>query len=199
MRRAALLIALALAGPALAGEQRSDWREVITIRDRKRLRDWRTAWTTALADARAHGGAATIAADPALFDPDRALVDRSIPAPGEHRCRRVALGPRPDGSAQAIEPWGRCRIEGPEAPLRLVALDGGQRVAGAIYADTDRRAIFLGTTMFPDEHRPATYGHAAGRDVVGSVERIGERRWRLALPQPGFGMTLELVELEPAT
>jgi hypothetical protein len=52
--------------------------------------------------------------------------------------------------------------------------------------------------MFPDERRPVAYGHAAGRDVAGVVERIGERRWRLVLPYPRFGAALDVIELVPA-
>ncbi len=170
----------------------------MTIRDQVRLREWRHAWTTGLADARSGGGEATIAGDPTLFDPVGALTDRPMPAAGDYRCRRIAIGARIGGPALAIEPWGRCRVEGQAPPLQLTGLDGLQRPSGLIYADTDRRAIFLGTTMFPDEHRPSTYGHAAGRDMPGVVERIGERRWRLVLPYPHFGGVLDVIELLPA-
>ena len=183
---------------AAAGEPRGDWRQVVTAHDRQRLRDWRTAWTTALADVRDGGGAATVAADPALFQPDAGLVDRAMPPPGDYRCRQIAIGARPGGPALSSGDWGRCHVAGDGAPRQLTGLDGVQRPAGLIYADGERRAIFLGTAMFPDERRPATYAHAAGRDMAGVVERIGERRWRLALPYPRFGSALDLIELAPA-
>ena len=88
-----------------------------------------------------------------------------------------------------------CRIEGGDDGRWLVTgLDGVQRVSGTIYTDTDRRAVFLGTIAFAEERRPAAYGHAAGRDMAGVVERIGEGRWRLALPFPPLGGALALVE-----
>lgn len=198
MKLAAVLLALALAGTATAAEQRGDWRQVVTDHDRQRLRDWRSAWMTALAEARSDGGAAAIAADPWFFAPDAALVDGALPPAGDYRCRHVLLGRRAGGTGLTIEPWARCRITGEGAPLRFVGLDGVQRPAGLVYPDNDRRGVFLGTTMFPDEHRPAAYAHAAGRDMAGVVERIGQRRWRLVLPWPNFGGALDLIELVPA-
>ena len=196
---AALAVLLALApSMAAAGEPRGDWRQVVTAADRQRLRNWRTAWMTALADARGGADAATVAADPALFDPDAGLVDGAMPPPGDYRCRLIAIGARPGARALASGGWGRCHIADGGAPRPLTGLDGIQRPAGLIYADSEHRAIFLGTAMFPDERRPATYAHAAGRDMAGVVERIGERRWRLALPYPRFGSALDLIELAPA-
>ncbi|WP_174292699.1 DUF4893 domain-containing protein [Sphingomonas bacterium] len=196
MRRYAVLLALALAGTVSA--QASDWHKTITVRDRQRLRDWRTAWKGALAAVKTSGVAA-VAADPVLFDPDAALIDRALPPAGAYRCRHVGIGTGLDRAELKIEPWGRCRIDGDDLPRQFSDLDGGERRAGLICADTDRRAIFLGTTMFGDEHRPETYGHAAGRDLAGAVERIGEQRWRLVLPYPRFGATLDLIELLPAS
>ena len=64
-----------------------------------------------------------------------------------------------------------------------------------MFTDTDARAIFLGTLVLSDERRPMRYGRDAHRDMAGIVERIGARRWRIVLPQPGFGSTLDLIEV----
>jgi hypothetical protein len=77
-------------------------------------------------------------------------------------------------------------------------LDGPQRPTGLIFADTDARAILLGTMVFSDETRPLDYGRDAGRDMAGAVERIGHRRWRIVVPYPRFESTLDVVELVPA-
>lgn len=194
MRAAASIALLGLLAVPAVAEQPRDWRTVATLHDRQRLRDWRSAWMTALDEARAGGGAAALSADPALFGADAGLINGALPPAGDYRCRRVALGARAGGPALAIGDWGRCRIDGSS----LTGFDGIQRPAGSIYPDGDRRAIFLGTAMFPDEHRSAGYGHAAGRDMAGVIERIGERRWRLALPRPPFGAALDVIDLVPA-
>lgn len=198
-RRATLLLTIALAAAPAGAAALKDWRQLVTIQDGRHLSEWHAAWTAALRDARAGNGAATIAADPLLFDPDRALAERASPAAGDYRCRRFDLGARPGAPSLAVEEWGRCRVgDGEDGHRQLTGLDGVQRLFGTIYADTDRRAVFLGTTVFPEERRPAAYGHAAGRDVAGVVERVGEARWRLVLPYPPFGAAVSLVEISAA-
>lgn len=179
-----LCLALAAAQLAPCG-QGVAWRPVATELDRQRLRDWRTTWTEALAEVRAKG---VVDADP-LFDPDRAL-DNPLPSPGTYRCRFVKLG----ASGLARGDWGRCEV-GPDS---LVKLDGPQRPAGKLFADQPTRAVFLGTLVLGDETRPLPYGRDDGRDLAGFVERVGEARWRVTLPQPRFESTLDLIELVPA-
>ena len=58
--------------------------------------------------------------------------------------------------------------------------------------------IFLGTLALGDEARPMPYGRDLRRDMAGFVERIGEARWRLVLPFPGFQSTLDVMEIVPA-
>ena len=129
-----------------------------------------------------------------MIDADR--TDVPVPPVADYRCRRIALGKRLGAAPLTIEPWGQCRVDdGGDGPRLLTGLDGIQHLYGAIYPDTDRRAIFLGTTVFADEHRPAAYGHAAGRDMAGVIERIAEGRWRLVLPYPPFGGAVALIEL----
>ena len=195
MRRIALLLALVLAWAPAEAAAPTNWRQLVAIKDGKRLEHWHAAWTTGLREARAGGAGAAIADDPALFDPDRAFADQPAPPAGDYRCRHLDIGARPGAPSLVADAWGRCRIEGGDDGRWLVTgLDGVQRVSGTIYTDTDRRAVFLGTIAFAEERRPAAYGHAAGRDMAGVVERIGEGRWRLALPFPPLGGALALVE-----
>jgi hypothetical protein len=51
---------------------------------------------------------------------------------------------------------------------------------------TDRRMIFLGTLQLGDERACLRYGHDRERDMIGLVERIARRRWRLVFPYPPF-------------
>lgn len=175
-----------------------DWRRVATPADRKRLREWRTAWMDSLADARrTPEGARAIAADPALFDPDHALGDPMPPA-GDYRCRTTKLGRRGDAGLRYVGyGWFRCRIGADGPPVPFTKLDGSQRPSGAIYTDTDARAVLLGALALGDEARTMRYGRDRDRNVVGRVERIGEQRWRIAFPYPAFESTLDLMELEP--
>src|SRR4051812_6594978 len=106
-----LLAAAALPGCAVYREATSttafasvNWREVATGDDRERLRAWRKAWDEALPAARAADPRA-IAAEPLLFDPDRALGDASIPV-GAYRCRTYKLGATGSGLSDFVAyPW----------------------------------------------------------------------------------------------
>ena len=70
-----LLVLFAAALPAAARDDvPADWHRVATAADRGRLRTWRQAWIDALAKARATGHGREVAAQGALFDPDRALA-----------------------------------------------------------------------------------------------------------------------------
>ncbi len=173
-----------------------DWRSLATTADRGRIRGWRGAWMAALAQVDPQ----EIAREPALFDPDRSLIN-PLPPAGAYRCRTYKLGARAGvGPTFATSGWFACRIgaDDGEAVVSLVKLDGSQRPVGTIFADTDARAIFLGTMEFGDEKRPMRYGHDANRDMAGLIERIGPQRWRVVLPYPRFESLLDVVELVPA-
>lgn len=197
--RAALLALLALSGSAGAAvfddRRDTDWRRAATAADRARLRGWRSAWMTALADARTtREGVAAIAGDAAFYDPDRSL-EQPLPPPGDYRCRTVKLGRRgATGLAYVAYGWFRCWI-GERG--EFVRLDGSQRQVGRLFTDTDARAVFLGTLALGDERSPIAYRRDPQRDLAGLVERIGERRWRIAFPYPAFESMLDVVEVVP--
>ncbi|WP_374944689.1 DUF4893 domain-containing protein [Sphingomonas sp.] len=195
MRYAAAIALLLACGMAQAAQV--DWRRVATPADRARLREWRGAWMSALRQVRGGGSAAQAGAQGLLFDPDRALSG-PIPPAGAYRCRMFKLGGREAGTPEfAMSVWGRCTVAPIEGGTGFVRESGGQRPVGAIFADTDARAIFLGTVVIGDETRALNYGRDASRDMAGIVERVGEARWRIVLPHPRFESTLDVIELLP--
>ena len=174
-----------------------DWRTIITDDDRARLREWRTAWTRALAEAQAAGHGADIAREGVLLQPD-AAVSWADPPPGLYRCRTIKLGSRSPGMlAYVAYPAFDCRIRAEDGVMSFAKLGGSQRQIGLILADTGDRRIFLGTLQLGDETEAQQYGRDRERDLVAMLERFGERRWRLVFPSPHFESDVDIVELVP--
>ena len=171
------------------------WQQAATEADRARLRDWRTAFTRALEQARAGGHSADVEREGILLNPDAALGG---PIPnGDYRCRVVKVGAKSEGLLNYIAyPAFRCRIEQGKAQ-RFTKLTGSQRHVGLIYPSDQLRSVFLGTLVLGDEAGAYRYGVDPERDVAGWVERIGDRRWRIVLPYPHYESTLDLIELIP--
>jgi hypothetical protein len=185
-------------GPAAAvPAAATDWHSVATDFDRDRMRKWRGAWVKALAQARAAGHDADIAREGILLDPDSALKGAAAP-PGDYRCRVVKVGAKDEGMLPYVAyPFFDCRIAADGDAMSFVKLTGSQRPVGRLFAESDRRQIFLGTLQLGDEQGTLRYGHDRQRDMIGLLERIGERRWRLAFPAPAFESMLDVVELVP--
>ena len=175
----------------------TDWRQVVTSADRARLRDWRTAFTRALMQARAAGHAADLARQGKLLEPDAAIGPVPIPN-GLYRCRVIKVGAKTPGLLDYVAyPAFACRV-GQEKELQgFNKLTGSQRHAGLIFADSPLRQVFLGTLVLGDENRAMQYGRDQDRDIAGWVERIGDRRWRMILPYPHYESTLDVIELVP--
>jgi hypothetical protein len=201
-----ILALLALAGctrsrevvaPPNAERPNDVWRSLVTDDDRTRLRHWRKSWTDALAQAQP-GNQAAIAREGVLLDPDAALAGARLPA-GDYRCRTIKVGAQSAGHAvfTAYEPH-RCRIAAEGARLHFTIIDGPQRPIGSLFPDIGRRMIFLGTLQLGDEALAYRYGYDRERDMIGLLQRIGERRWRLVLPAPHFESLLDVIELVPA-
>lgn len=175
-----------------------NWRAAATDADRDRLRRWRQAWDEALPAARTADPGA-IAADAALFDPDRALPDATLPA-GAYRCRTVKLGAQGSGNrAYTPYPWFDCRVADEGEVRSLHKLNGSQRPTGLLFTDSPARQVFLGTLVLGDETSPLRYGIDATRDMAGYVDRIGPKRWRLVFPYPRFESLLDVTEIVPAS
>jgi Domain of unknown function (DUF4893) len=175
----------------------ADWKVAVTSRDMDRIRNWRSAFVKALDQARAKGNAPSMAREPVLLDPD-ASIGGAAPPPGVYRCRTVKIGGN-TGPAYVVYPQTGCAVTD-EGEVKGFANAGGmQRAAGLIFKGDDKRAIFLGTMMVGDERRAIDYGRDAMRDMAGAVEQIGPKRWRLILPYPSFGSTMDVIELIPVT
>ncbi|MFZ3484164.1 DUF4893 domain-containing protein [Sphingomonas sp. 3-13AW] len=167
-----------------------------TAADRDRLRNWRTAWISALTAARA-SDAKAVAAQGVLFDPDHALPGEP-PPPGNYRCRVFKLGTgRAASPGYVAYPNFACRIDSEADVLSFYKLSGSQRPVGLILPAAQSFSVFLGTLVLGDEAAPLDYGRDATRDMAGRVEKVDERRWRLVLPYPRFESTLDVIELVP--
>ena len=176
----------------------ADWRAVATATDRGRLRDWRTAFTKALAQARKAGHAADIAREGRLLDPDTALGPVPIPN-GAYKCRVIKVGAKSQGLLDYIAyPAFDCRIAQEGQLQSLTKLTGSQRQVGLVFAADPRRQVFLGTLVLGDELRAMQYGRDPDRDLAGWIERVEPARWRLILPYPRYESTIDVVELIPA-
>jgi hypothetical protein len=186
------------AGPAAAlPAAATGWRAIATDFDRERARKWRTAWVRALGEARTGGHSAEISGEGVLLEPDSAL--RGVaPPPGDYRCRVLKIGSQGEGGLDYVAyPRFDCRISAGAGAMDFIKLTGSQRPVGRLFPDSDRRMVFLGTLQLGDERGTLRYGHDRQRDMIGLLERIGERRWRLAFPYPAFESTLDVMELVP--
>jgi hypothetical protein len=175
-----------------------NWRVAITTDDAQRLRGWRDAWMATTDAVRTAGQGAILDQDNALFDLDRVL-DAPLPPPGDYRCRWIKLGSiAPNVAAATDYPSEPCRIVKEGSIERFNFTAGPQRPQGGLFPDTTGRGVFLGTLRFADERRALDYGRDSRRDMAGFVERIGDRRWRIALPQPQFESRFDIIEITPA-
>ena len=181
-----LLLAVSLAGSTCAAEDSpdapcpearapADWRMVATEDDRRRVREWRDAWTEALDQARGAGHAADISREGPLLDPDAALGD-PMPPPGDYDCRTIKVGSPPTGLLSYIAyPAFHCRITVAGESAELAKLTGSQRPIGRLFADNDRRRVFLGTMQLGDEQR-APFNMAPTRTAISPASSSGSAR-----------------------
>ena len=193
---AAFLFALTACATPQGTAPTPGWQQAATDADRARLREWRTAFTRALEQARTGGHAADIERESVLLNPDAALGG---PIPnGEYRCRVIKLGAKSEGLLNYIAyPAFRCRVSQQGGIQHFDKLSGSQRPHGTIYAADQLKSVFLGTMVLGDETIAYQYGRDPERDLAGWVERIGERRWRILFPYPHYESTLDVVELIP--
>jgi hypothetical protein len=173
------------------------WRAVATDQDKQRIRNWYTAWQNALSDARGAGYGAQLDADPILFKPMAALNDVKFAA-GDYRCRTTKLGAKGRTGLSYVQySWFRCRVVDDGNGKFLMKLTGSQRPSGRVFAGEHNRDVFLGTLALGDEQTAVPYGSDRMRDIAGLIERIGDQRWRMVIPQPAYESLLDVVELVP--
>ncbi len=194
----ALLTVASCAPKPVISTGATDWRAVATDNDRGKLRDWRGAFVEGLAQARAAGHSADIAAHGPLLDPDAALGGGPIPN-GMYRCRVIKLGSQSAGMLPfVVYPQFSCRVQAAGRSQSFAKLTGSQRPVGTIFPNDRLRQVFLGTLVLGDEMRAMHYGHDPDRDVAAFVERIGPARWRMVIPSPAFESRTDVIELVPA-
>jgi hypothetical protein len=175
----------------------NDWRKVAKPADKSRLVRWRAALVSAIAAASQDGDEEAVTREGVLLQPDAGLERPAIPL-GNYQCRTIKLGRNGIYTkAFAERPVSRCTIAKKNGRMRLSTLNGSQRARGDIFPGNDRRQIFLGAIAFGDETRTMEYGRDAARDMAGLLERIGDQRWRLLLPEPGFESMIDVIELTP--
>ena len=188
------------AAPPAEGVQggTDDWRQVASAADASLLGRLDQAWRLARAEAEDAGFASEVERLGPLVDPNAALAGRLQPAPGTYRCRTIKLGRRTEGQglAYVAYPVFACSVElTAGGDLILTKTTGSQRTQGLLYPDTDRRLVYVGAQAWGDEAHFPRYGQTRERDQVGVLERIGDQRWRLALPWPKQEAKLELLEI----
>lgn len=174
-----------------------DWRDIATDNDRDRLRQWRTAWTQGLAKARAAGHGAAIIHEGTLLQPDVAMPWQDLPA-GNYQCRVIKIGGKSEGLLDFVAyPAFNCRLQAENGVMSFAKLSGSQRPIGLFLPDNNKRMVFLGTLQLGDEKVALQYGRDRERDMAGFVERVGDMRWRIAMPFPHFESTIDVMELVP--
>ena len=173
------------------------WAEVASTADMARIAAAPAAWTEALAAARKAGFRRAIEEEGALLDPAAALA-RPEPTPGFYHCRVLRFG-KPGTRQRAFTAYKSffCYVGVGDGRLALTKDEGSERWGGYLWDDKDepRRMIFLGAATLGKGEAPPPYGDDAGRNVAGILERIGDFRFRLVMPDPQSGSRLDVVEL----
>jgi hypothetical protein len=184
----------AATGPKVVVEEAEAWRSVASARDTAALDGLSGRWQQALAAGRAANLSRRIAAEGPLLAPEARLA-RAAPAPGSYRCRYV----RPGGRKWVSSAQGFCYVGVEGGQLSLATELRGLRLGGYLWEQKGgERFVFLGGAVPAGGKTARAYGEDPARDTAGLVERIGEFRYRLILPEPSPGSGLTVVELVAA-
>jgi hypothetical protein len=180
--------------PAIVVEAPEAWRSVASTRDSAALDGLADRWRQALAAGSAARLSRRIAAEGELLIPD-ARLPRAAPAPGSYRCRYV----RPGGRRWVGSAQGFCYVGVEAGQLTLATELRGLRFGGYLWElKGGDRLVFLGAAVPAGTRTPLAYGENPLSDAAGLVERIGEFRYRLVLPEPSPGTGFTIVELVAA-
>lgn len=188
--RASVTIATAEAVP-------SDWKQVASPDDVLRMGDLSARWVRARAEAGSRYTKA-IKAEGVLLDP-QARLERPEPTPGRYRCRTVRIGKLAGESAFASFKPFFCFVSTQGALLSFTKGTGTHRPGGWLWADDDKRVVFLGGVVEGTKGEPPPYRTGAQSNAIGVIERIDDFRWRLVLLGPPATNRIEIVELVPDT
>ena len=178
-------------GPRVVVEEAEAWRSVASPRDSAALDGLAGRWQQALAAGRAANLSRRIAGEGPLLVPQARLL-RAAPAPGTYRCRYV----RPGGRKWVSSAQGFCYVGVEAGQLSLATELRGLRLGGYLWElKGGERLVFLGGAVPAGGRTARAYGETPSLDAAGLVERIGEFRYRLTLPEPSPGSGLTVVEL----
>ena len=184
----------AAAVPKVVVEEVETWRTVASPRDMAALDGLADRWRQALAAGRDANLSRRIAAEGELLAPEARLA-WAAPPPGSYRCRYV----RPGGRRWVSSAQGFCYVGVEAGQLSLATELRGLRFGGYLWElKGGERLVFLGGAVPAGTRTPLAYGENPSRDAAGLVERIGEFRYRLTLPEPSPGAGLTIVELVAA-
>ncbi len=175
------------------------WRRLASAEDEARIEEAASAWEEALAQANRAGFRRQVAAEGRLLVPDAALP---LPAasPGSYRCRLLRFGGsgRRARAMTAFPPFF-CHVGVDANQLSITKQTGSERPSGYLWEDGEKpHLVFLGSLALGGNESPVAYGVDPDRDMAGLFERIGPLRFRLVIPKPRNGATLEVFELVPA-
>ncbi len=175
-------------------EEAEPWRRVASARDAAALDAVAAAWDRALAASRAAGLGRRVAAEGILLVRGAGLP-RAAPAPGPYRCRYVRLGARKwTASAPAY-----CYVGVEAGQLSLATELRGLRLGGYLWElKGGDRLVFLGAAAPSSGKSAPAYGDDPASDSAGLVERIGDFRYRLVLPEPAPGSGFTIVDMVAA-
>jgi hypothetical protein len=180
--------------PTVTVEESEAWRGIASARDVAALDSLGARWNQALAASRAAGLGRRLEAEGVLVMRGAGLV-RAAPAPGSYRCRYLRLGTRKwTASAE-----GFCYVGVEGAQLSFATELRGLRLGGYLWElKGGDRLVFLGSAVPAGARSAPAYGDHPAGDTAGLVERIGEFRYRLALPEAAPGTGLTIVDLVAA-
>lgn len=182
--------------PPAASSATADWRSTVSADDRALIEDLPSFWNRTLQAVRARHRAA-IAAEGELLQPDAAREHPAVP-PGSYRCRLVRLAPAQAGRPVQSFKEFFCYVRGEtDNRLSFTKQTGTELPGGWLHPDGDRRLVLVGAKQREAGDNSISYGDDPARDLVGSVERIGPFRWRLAIPARRQQTGLDIYELTP--
>ncbi|MEA3064416.1 MAG: hypothetical protein QOJ27_855 [Sphingomonadales bacterium] len=180
--------------PSVTVEEAEAWRRVATARDSATLDGLAARWDLALAAARTAGLSRRVGAEGALLVRDAGLA-RAAPGPGTYRCRFVRLGP----ARWTASPAGFCYVGVEGGQLSLATELRGLRLGGYLWElKSGNRLVFLGSAVPAGAKNAPAYGDRPAGDAGGLVERIGDFRYRLVLPETSSASGLTVVDLVAA-
>ena len=180
--------------PTVTVEEPEAWRGIASARDTAALDGLAARWDQALAATRSAGFQRRVAAEGALLVRGAGLA-RATPAPGSYRCRFIRLG----SSKWTVSSQGYCYIGVEGSQLSLATELRGLRLGGYLWElKGGSRLVFLGAAVPAGAKTAPAYGEVPAADTAGLVERVGDFRYRLVLPEPRQGSGLAIVEMVAA-